>query len=147
MLYFRIACFFLLFTGLSHLAGHFVLLPHFTLTYSPLPTESAERTTLDMMNSYHKVVGGREVSYMDIQNGLSLCYSLFFLWLGLTFLMIAKGLTRNKRMLSHISLFNAGMLLMGVVISYRYFFWVPLASFAIAMVLFIVAALRLQRDF
>jgi hypothetical protein len=147
MLYFRIACLFLLFTGVSHLAGHFLLLPHFTLTYSPIPTAPAERATLDLMNSYHKVIGGKEVSYMDIQNGLSLCYALFFSWLGLVFLMIAKGLARNKRMLSHICLLNTAMLMVGIVISYQYFFWVPLASFVIGSILFIIAALRLQRDF
>jgi hypothetical protein len=142
MPYFRIACFLLLFICASHLAGHFFLLPHFKLTENltgQIPANDTERHLLALMNSYKKMVGGTPVSMMDIQNGLSLAYSLFFLWLGSLNLLLYKPIRRNHRLLSRISYLNACMLFLGAIISAIYFFWLPIASFAATMVLFLLA--------
>ena len=150
MVYFRIACVVLLLISISHLTGHFLLYPRLQLTNQiseHFPSNKTEEDLLRLMNDYQREVGGKSLTFMDIQNGLSLCYGLFFFWLGLINLMMAKGLIRNKRMLSQICLFNGAMLLAGVVISFVYFFWLPLVSFLVAMIFFLVAAFNLQKDF
>ena len=150
MIYFRIACVVLILISVSHLTGHFVIYPRLQLTNQlsdHFPSNKTEETLLQLMNEYHKQIGGKSLSFMDIQNGLSLCYALFFFWLGFVNLMIAKGLTRNRRMLSHICLFNSAMLLTGMVISFVYFFWLPFVSFLAALVFFVIAAFKLQKDF
>jgi hypothetical protein len=150
MLYYRIACVALLVIGLSHLAGHFFLIPHFQLSNNftgLIPANTTEEKILELMNDYHRSVGGKPMSFMDIQDGLSLCYSLFFFWTGILGLIIGKGLVRNKRMLSQICFVNVAVLLVGAFISFKYFFWLPILSFITAAVLFVVAAYKMKREF
>jgi hypothetical protein len=150
MLFFRIACILLLFTSASHLAGHFFLIPqlHVANNFSAVfPANETERSLMKMMIEYEKNVGGAKVSMMDIQNGLSLCYGVFFLWTGILNLIISKGLVRNKRMLVQICFLNIAVMLVGAWISHLYFFWVPLASFSLTAIFFGLAAFRFRRDF
>jgi|GEM_PF-3941212 uncharacterized membrane protein len=142
MPYFRIASFILLITSASHLAGHFFMLPHFQLTSNitgKMPENSTEKEMLTLMNQYHRKVGGSEMSMMDIQNGLSLTYGLFFLWMGALNLLLYKPIRRNHRLLARISYLNTVMLGIGVAIAVVYFFWLPIASFALAMIFFAIA--------
>jgi hypothetical protein len=150
MLFFRIACIVLILTSASHLAGHFFLIPQLHLTdnfSSVFPANETERSLMKMMNEYEKSVGGASVSMRDIQNGLSLCYGIFFLWTGILNIIISKGLVRNKRMLVQICFLNVAVLLIGAWISHLYFFWLPLSSFTITAILFGLAAFRFKRDF
>jgi hypothetical protein len=150
MLYFRIACTILLMISASHLIGHFFLIPHLQLTNNftgQLPANETEKNLFSLMNNYHRSIGGKEVSMMDIQIGLSLCYFLFFCWTGVLNFLLGKGLVRNKRLLSQICLVNAVMLLTGAIISFVYFFWLPLVSFTLAMIFFVLAAFKLRREF
>lgn len=86
MVYYRIGSYILVLTGISHLIGHIILFSHFTLQYNfsgLIPANDTELILLKLMNNYHRDVGGASVSMMDLLNGLSLCYSLFFLWTGM----------------------------------------------------------------
>ncbi len=150
MQFFRIASILLIVIGISHLTGHFLIIPYLQLQHgmtSVLPSNEVETELLRLMNHYHKHIGGTPISMMDIQNGLSLVYALFFLWTGVLNLLLAKGLVRNKRLLSQISFLNAFVLLIGAWISYVYFFWLPLVSFIISAAAFIIAPLRMRREF
>ena len=126
-----------------------MLLPQLRLASqsSSVPANKTEEQVLELMNRYEKNVGGSGLSMMDIQNGLSLCYALFFLWTGILNIIMLRGLARNKRLLGQISLLNTAVLLVGAAISVRYFFWLPAASFGVAALLFLVAALSLRREF
>jgi hypothetical protein len=150
MQFFRIASILLVVIFASHLAGHLFLIPHLQLTHNvtgQMPSNETEEKLLSLMNHYHRHVGGSSISMMDIQNGLSLCYSIFFLWAGILNLLILKGLVRNKRLLSQISIVNAVVLFIGAWISVEYFFWLPFVSFLVTGILFVVAAFRMQREF
>lgn len=150
MRYFRAGSIILIVISVSHLAGHFFLLPHLRLVNNitgELPANETERTLLQLMNEYHKNVSGASLSMMDLQNGLSLCYALFFLWTGILNLVMAKGLMRNKRLLAQISLLNSVILFIGAIVAVKYFFWLPIASFVLAGMSFVVAAVRLRNEF
>ena len=149
MPYFRIACFLLLITSASHLAGHFFLVPHFQLIHNitgKLPANDTEKAMLSLMNHYHKKVGGSRMSMMDIQNGLSLTYALFFFWMGALNLLLYKPIRRNHRLLARISYLNTAMLGVGVLIAIIYFFWLPIASFALAMIFFAIGGYTFSRS-
>lgn len=149
MPYFRIASFILLITSASHLAGHFLLVPHFQLIHNitgKIPANDIEHEMLVLMNHYHKKVGGAQMSMMDIQNGLSLAYALFFFWIGALNLLLYKPMRRNHRLLARISYLNTAMLGIGVMIAIIYFFWLPIASFVLAMILFAMAGWKFSRS-
>lgn len=149
MLYYRIACYLLMFTAASHLAGHFYLVPQFQLVHpvtGGMPANETEHRLLTLMNDYHKRIGGSALSMMDIQNGLSLAYSLFFLWLGALNLLLLKPIRRNHRLLARISFLNVAMLAIGVVISFLYFFWLPVVSFFAILVFFLIAGIQYGRS-
>jgi hypothetical protein len=149
MPYFRIGGIILLITGVSHLAGHFFLLPQFRLIHnitSKVPGNPSEKELLDLMNNYHKTVGGTPMSMMDIQNGLSLCYGLLLLWSGSLSLILYKPIRRNHRLLTTLSFLYAGMLFLGLIISLIYFFWLPVASFSAAFLFFLLAGILFSRS-
>jgi hypothetical protein len=150
MQFFRIGSILLIVIGISHLAGHLFLIPHLQLIHNftgQLPANETEQKLLILMNHYHKHIGGNAISMMDIQNGLSLCYSIFFIWTGILNVLMFKGLVRNKRLLAQISLLNAAVLIVGGIVSAIYFFWIPTASFMLAALLFVIGALRMHKDF
>lgn len=150
MQFFRIASVLLVIISLSHLCGHLFVIPELQLTHNfsgQLPANETEQKLFSLMSDYQKDVGGSRVSMMDLQTGLSLAYALFFLWAGILNLMISKGLVRNKRLLTQISMLNAVILFAGAWISWSYFFWLPMVSFLVSAVLFVVGSFRMQREF
>ena len=150
MQFFRIASVLLIVISLSHLCGHLFVIPQLQIIHNfsgQLPANETEEKLFSMMSGYQKNVGGTRLTVMDIQTGLSLAYALFFLWTGVLNLMLSKGLVRNKRLLSQISMLNAVILFGGAWISWSYFFWLPLVSFLVTAALFVVGALRMQREF
>jgi hypothetical protein len=147
MTYFRIASYLLLIVGTSHLVGHFILLPHFLLSDTGIiPGNETERELLALMNNYHRIVGGSSVSMMDIQNGLSLCYSLLFFWIGGINILIAKPVRRNHRLLARISFLNASLLFAGVIVAMLYFFWLPVVSFGAPSFLYLLAGVIFRKS-
>ena len=149
MPYFRIACVILLITSASHLAGHFLLVPYFQLIHNftaKIPESSVEKEMLTLMNHYHRKVGGKQMSMMDIQNGLSLMYALFFFWTGALNLLLYKPIRRNHRLLARISYLNTAVLGVGMLIAIIYFFWLPILSFGLAMIFFAIGGYKFSRS-
>jgi hypothetical protein len=150
MQFFRIASILLIVISLSHIVGHLFLIPQLQMVHSLArsspPVETGEKL-MSLMQHYYSQVGGSDISIMEIQTGLSLCYSLFFLWTGILNLMIARGLSRNKRLLAQISMLNAVVLVAGAIVSYVYFFWLPIVSFLVTAGFFVVASIRMQKEF
>jgi len=149
MQFYRLGSYALILIGFSHLSGHFILFPYFKLKYTSTDLISltvAEVKLLEQMNTYHRNIGGTLLSLMDIQNGLSLCYALFFFWIGFLNLMLFYNLTNQTHLLKKISLLNVVLLLFGVMISGIYFFWLPIASFALTLFFFLGAYLRLNQS-
>lgn len=149
MPFFRLAGIVLLFVSASHLAGHFLLVPGFRLAggLSGLPPENAtEKQLIVLMNEYHKEIGGKQISMMDIQDGLSLCYALFFALSGGLALLIFRPIRRNHRLLTRISFLYAAALLAGMLISMIYFFWLPVVSFLFGSTLFLIAGIQFSRS-
>ena len=150
MQFFRIAAVLLIVIGISHLAGQLFLIPHLQLTHNltgELPANQTEQKLLELMNHYQKHIAGTNISMMEIQMGLSFCYSMFFIWMGVLNLFMLKGLIRNKRLLAEICILNMVMLLTGAAVAYTYFFWLPFISFLMPAILFVVAATQMQKDF
>lgn len=147
---FRLAGIVLLFVSASHLTGHFLLIPGFRLAgglSGGLPPENAtEKQLFVLMNEYHKEIGGKQMSMMDLQDGLSLCYSLFFALSGGLALLISRPIRRNHRLLTRISFLYAAALLAGMLISMVYFFWLPVVSFLIGSTLFLIAGIQFSRS-
>jgi uncharacterized membrane protein len=149
MVYFRIAGFVLLLISAFHLAGHFLILPYFSLSKNfvgNFADGSTEKQLLDLMNNYHKDINGKPISMMDIQHGLSLCYSLFFAFLGAIVLVIWKPVRRNHRLLARISFLYTTGLLGGMLISMIFFFWLPAVTFFVASLLFLIAGIYFSRS-
>ncbi|HYF69685.1 MAG TPA: hypothetical protein VD884_16185 [Ohtaekwangia sp.] len=148
MLFFRIGSYILILTGISHLIGHIILFLHFTLHNNftgLIPANDTELNLLKSMNDYQRVVGGTPVSMMDFLNGLSLCYSLFFLWSGIVSVMLVQLLHLNSVVIKKISLLNSIVLCCGAIIAVTYFFWPPVLSFASAGFFFLMSYLRLNK--
>jgi uncharacterized membrane protein len=149
MVYFRIAGFVLLLISAFHLAGHFLIIPYFSLSKNfagDFAAGSTEKQLLDLMNNYHREINGKPISMMDIQEGLSLCYALFFAFLGAIAMVIWKPVRRNHRLLARISFLYTAGLLVGMLISMIYFFWLPAVSFFIAALLFLIAGIYFARS-
>jgi hypothetical protein len=144
---FRWGCYVLVFTGLSHLTGQIILTPYFHQEKENawLPANEKEKVLLDLMNSYQRNIGGSAMNLIDLQDGLSICYSLFFLWTGLLNLYLSIILRDQKKNLCNASLVNAVMLLPGIAVSLRYFFWLPVLSFGAAFILFTIASAMLHK--
>jgi hypothetical protein len=148
MTYYRFGAYSLMIIGVCHLAGHFLLAPHLSLVNNftgMLPSNEVERQLLEMMNQYKRNVGGSMLSMMDLQHGLSLWYSLFFLWQGVVTFFLGKiNLPINA--LGKLSIINCVCLMIGTVISIFYFFWFPSVSVLVAATLFYLAYSHLKRE-
>lgn len=143
MQYFKAGSIALIIISISHLAGHFLLVPHFQLIHNYtglMPANGTEKELLTLMNHYHRRIGGSPMSMMDIQQGLSLCYSLFFFWMGVLNLTVYRTLRRTRGLIGRLAFLNAGMLAVGTIICAIYFFWLPVFSFGIAAILFGIAS-------
>jgi hypothetical protein len=143
---FRIASYMLLVIGISHLIAHFYLQPYFQLDRginTLLPANSKEMEMLVLMNEYKRTIGGSSLSMMDIQNGFSLLYSLFFFWAALVNLGLSRMDLGRERTIT-ICYINASALAIGTLISIVYFFWVPALSLGTTMAVFLLAARDLK---
>jgi hypothetical protein len=122
-------------TGASHLVGHFL----------PIPIENThEAELLSLMTSYQKPILGGAMSMMDIQNGLSLCYSLFFFLFGIANFHVIKRAVDYKLINDLSKVYAIGMFI-GTLISLRYFFWLPVISFLTLALIFSISAIQLRK--
>jgi len=144
---FRIACVVLLTTSASHLAWHIYLTPRFQLSTQDevIPSNPQEKEVLKMMNDYQREIAGGQMSFMDVQLGLSLLYSILLGWVGTVNLMLIKPLQLQLKLLAKISWLNATFLGIASIVALIYFFWLPVVCLAGAALLYGVAGLQLAR--
>jgi hypothetical protein len=132
--YFKAGSYVLIIVSIFHLFGQLFL---------SKPSNNTERELLYLMTTYKKEIAGASLSMMEIQDGLSLCYALFFLFTGCMNLFLANNIY-DKAVLKPISLINALAFFVGTVISLVYFFWLPVVSFALAMTFFTLAGMKMR---
>jgi hypothetical protein len=106
------------------------------------PSGPEEMYLLELMRSFHKNFAGGSMSPKDIQDGLNLCYALFFLYIGIINLLI----TRSKETSSQqkVSLLTSFTLSIGTAVSIIYFFWLPVVLFSITAICFFINFLKLR---
>jgi hypothetical protein len=132
--YFKAGSYTLVVVSISHLIGQFWL---------TRPANNTERELMHLMTSYEKKIAGGSLSMMEVQDGLSLSYALFFLFAGCMNLFLAQAIHDNS-VLKPISLINALTFFVGAVISILYFFWLPVVSFTLPMVCFTLAGMNMR---
>ena len=136
MLYFKIGSYILILTCFLHLFGHF---------QKAVPENETEEQLLSLMINYKMDVGfGQILTMMELQKGFSLCFSLLFLWSGVLGLFLSRQLSSQPMLLKRISKLYASALLIGTVISMMYFFLAPTLCFALALISFSIASIRIQ---
>ena len=112
-------------TAVSHLIGHLL----------PIPISGlAEAQLIDQMVHIKKDVMGGSLTMMDVQNGLSLCYSLFFLIIGIICLVIYRS--GQVKIMRDVSIVLSAGFFTGAMISLVYFFWIPTVTFFMLMTIF-----------
>jgi hypothetical protein len=134
--YFKLASLAALAVAISHLIGHML----------PVKIENlTEAKLLTLMVTYQKHILGGVMSMMEIQNGLSLCYSLFFFTIAFINLQLLKRLN-DVAVLKELSIIYALTMAVGAMISLRYFFWLPVISFLTLFVLFSLSVIKFQKN-
>ena len=135
MIFFRIGCIALFITACLHLIGHF---------QEPIVENESEKQMLDLMINYKMKIGSDTITMMGLQKGFSLCFSLLFVWTGVLGLFLANTLASNTATLRKISFIYVGALGVETTISLIYFFMAPTACIAVALLFFIIAAVRIK---
>lgn len=134
MLFFRLGSYLLILTCCFHLFGHF----------SMAPTNENESQLFEMMQSTQLDLGnGKSITMMSLYKGMSLCFSLLFLWTGALSLFLSYKI-KDKALLRRVSIFNSGALSIGSGISLHYFFFAPSSCFIVCLLLFSIASWRLK---
>ena len=119
---FRSATFILLGIGFLHPIVHF-------LTRKPM--NETERILFQLMHSYHKPIVGGELTMMDIQDGLNICYGMFFVALGIVNLYCLRHQQTNRSFIKGLGRIESVFFLLGAGISIIYFYWLPVVYFLI----------------
>ena len=137
LFFFRTGSYALLLVSMAHLIGHFGL---------QRPASETERKVIAVMKAYEKEVAGGSMSMIDLVDGLNLCYALFFLFAGIINLYLANTRSEDRELLKTISFLNASLLTAGLIISIIYFFWVPVVSFGVGAICFLIAGVRYKSE-
>ena len=124
---FRRATFVLMGIGVLHPIIHF-------LTRKPM--NETEGILFRLMNSYHKPIAGGEMTMMDIQDGLNICYGMFFLVLGIVNLYCLRYQQTNVSFIKGLSRIESFFFLIGTGISIVYFYWLPVVYFLVLSIFF-----------
>jgi hypothetical protein len=116
-----------------HITGHFL---------TRKPANETEKKLLYLMTFYEKKFAGGSMSMMNIVDGLNICYVLFFLYAGILNLLAVSKLHDNCSALRTLSGLNTILFFCGTVISFIYFFWMPVLIWASLTILFGLAWMR-----
>jgi len=129
---FTIGCWMAVATGVFHLVGQLI---------GPLtPANDTERTLTELATTYKFALPGGQRSLMQLMNGFSLSFALFFALLGGAGLIVAKrGRQDATLMTAFVRTYAAGLIVL-LVISITYWFIVPTALIAATAVCFAIAS-------
>jgi hypothetical protein len=132
---FKFGCWAAIVTAIAHLLAHIAL--------PPTPVNDTERQLLDLAVNYRFAFpGGSERALMDMLNGLSLAFALFFAALGAIGLVVARRGQDDALLMYGVAQSAAVASAVMLAISLAYFFIVPNLFIAVVAVCFGVAAVR-----
>jgi hypothetical protein len=114
-----------------------------SLMMKQTPNNETERRLLDLMSNYRFNVAGAMRSMKDFMTGFSISFMLAALGFGLLDLSLAK---ERAALLKRISLVNIFWLVVMVVVALRYFFIIPIAFLSVALLIFVLAWLKLPSE-
>lgn len=132
---FKFGCWAALVAAAVHLGGHIAL---------PLsPVNEAERQLLDLASGYRFAFpGGSERTLMDMLDGFSLTFAVFFASLGAVGLVVARRGQQDALLMYGVAQSAAVASAVTLAISLTHFFIVPNLFIAVVAVCFGVAAVR-----
>lgn len=133
MRWFRIGSFVLLATCVIHVFGHFG---------SSTPANDTERQLMELMTGYR--LPSIDRTMMDLLNGFSLFFSLFYLMTGELNLWLSRAYKEQPGELRKVAVVNIIGLGIGTGLSYYYFFLAPALCITIALAFYIVAFFTLR---
>lgn len=133
MRWYRIGSVILIVTSLFHLFGHIMGIA---------PSNETERRLLELMTGY--VMPGVDRTMMELWNGFSLFYALFFLMTGTLNLMLAQAYSGHPEGLKAAAGVNAVGLGIGTAVSVVHFFLPPIVCISAALFFFILAYFSLR---
>lgn len=132
---FRFGCWAAIFTAMVHLAG--------SLAGGFTAENETERQLIDLATTYHfSMPGGASRSFMDLVQGFSLGFSLFFLTLGATGLVVSRRGGSNALLMYGVARVAAISAATMLVISLVFFFIIPTMFIAAVTTCFAVAAVK-----
>jgi hypothetical protein len=108
-----------------------------------VPANDTERQLIDLMTSYKFNLIGSFRSMSDLMRGFSIAFMLAPLAFGVLDLMLAR---ERAGLLKRVALVQIIWLAAMIVVALRYFFAVPLSFLAIALIIFVLAWLKLPSD-
>ena len=133
LLIFKIGCLAALFTAAVHLVGH--------IAGMPPPANETEARLLDLATSYKTTLpGGAQRSFMDLQTGFSLSYSLFLAMIGGAGLVVRRRASGDPLLMRAVARVFAGGGAVLMAISLAYFFIIPTMFAAFVTVCFAIAS-------
>ena len=107
------------------------------------PQNATDRQLFDLMSNYKFNVAGTMRSMDNFMTGFSICFMLAALGFGLLDLSLVK---ERAALLKRISLVNVLWLVVMVGVSLRYFFVVPVTFLSVALLIFVLAWLKLPSE-
>jgi hypothetical protein len=130
-LFFKAGGFFLLILGLIH---------SISLFQKPIPANDTEKQLLDLMSSYTFTIMGSHRTMHDFLQGFSICFMLAAFGFGFFDLLLAR---ERASLLKRVALLNVIWLAVMTFVSLRYFFAAPSTFLTIALLIFVLAWLKL----
>lgn len=113
---FRTASIVLILIGISHPVIHFA---------TRNPKNDTEEELFRQMAMYQKPMIGGEMSMLQLQDGLNICYGVFLLFFGVVNLYCFAQTDRDSSFIKGLSRIESMMFLACFVVSIIFFFWVP----------------------
>ena len=109
-----------------------------------VPENETEKQLIELMTTVKIGVGLGTMTMRGIQEGLGYSFSLLFLWTGVIGLLLAKPLSQNPSTLKRISIVYSCALVLETAVSVIYFFIIPTACIALALLFFVIAAFKIK---
>jgi hypothetical protein len=107
------------------------------------PANETERQMLDLMANYKFNVMGSMRSMSDFLQGFSISFMLAALGFGLFDLVVSR---ERSGLLKRVALVNAIWLAVQIAVSVRYFFAAPTTFLTIALLIFVMAWVKLPAE-
>jgi hypothetical protein len=135
LIYAKASSYALIAYAVAEVVGHFWIIK---------PASPEEIRLLQQMSTFHRNFVGGSMSPKEIQDGLNLCYGLLLTYTGVINLIILYSISTQAKILERLMLFTTVMLLTASLISFVYFFWLPVTLFSATSAGFFITYARLK---